>query len=74
MSRFFSPRPAPSDAAPLMALLAQGQLEEIEEKRRRLIAVIEGVKPRRSTILETELKRLTREALKLQLVIRKARP
>lgn len=74
MARFLSSRPAPSDAAPLMALLAQGELEEIEARRQQLIAVIANVKPRRSTILETELKRLTREALKLQLVIRKARP
>jgi hypothetical protein len=72
MSRFFSSRPAPSDAAPLMALLAQGELGEINEKRQRLIAVIENVKPRRSTILETELKRLTRRAVELQGVIRKA--
>lgn len=72
MSRFLASRPAPSDAAPLMALLARGELEEIETKRQRLIAVIENVKPRRSTILETELKRLTRKALELQLVIRKA--
>jgi hypothetical protein len=74
MSRFLSSRPAPSDAAPLMALLAQGELEEIEAKRQRLATVIESVKPRRSTILETELKRLTRRSLELQLVIRKARP
>ncbi len=73
MARFLSPRPAPSDAAPLMVLLARGELEEIEAKRQRLIKVIEGVKPRRSTILETELKRLTRKALELQVVIRKAR-
>ena len=74
MSRFFSSRPAPSDAAPLMALLAKGELEEIEAKRQRLIMVMNGVKPRHSTILETELKRLTRKALELQRVIRKARP
>lgn len=72
MSRFFSSRPAPSDAAPLMALLAQGELEEINANRQRLITVIENVKPRRSTILETELKRLTRRAVELQAVIRKA--
>ncbi len=72
MSRFLSSRPAPSDAAPLMALLARGELQEINTKRQRLIAVIETVKPRRSTILETELKRLTRRAVELQAVIRKA--
>ena len=74
MARFLSSRPAPSDAAPLMALLARSELEEIEAKRQRLMTVIETVKPRRSTILETELKRLTRKALELRLVIRKARP
>lgn len=72
MSRFLSSRPAPSDAAPLMALLAHGELEEINTKRQRLMTVIETVKPRRSTILETELKRLTRRAVELQAVIRKA--
>lgn len=72
MSRFFASRPAPSDAAPLMALLARGELAEINEKRQRLMTVIENVKPRRSTVLETELKRLTRRAVELQGVIRKA--
>ncbi|SFD72926.1 hypothetical protein SAMN05428997_14625 [Bosea sp. CRIB-10] len=72
MSRFFGSRPAPSDAAPLMALLARAELAEINEKRQRLMSVIEGVKPRRSTVLETELKRLTRRAVELQGVIRKA--
>lgn len=72
MARFFSSRPAPSDAAPLMALLARGELEEINARRQQLMTVIETIKPRRSTILETELKRLTREAVKLQGVIRKA--
>ena len=72
MARFFSSRPAPSDAAPLMALLARGELEEINARRQQLMSVIETIKPRRSTIVETELKRLTREAVKLQGVIRKA--
>jgi hypothetical protein len=72
MSRFFSSRPAPSDAAPLMALLARGDLGEINAKRQHLMTVIENIKPRRSTILETELKRLTRRAVELQAVIRKA--
>ncbi|MBA4222204.1 hypothetical protein [Bosea vestrisii] len=72
MPRFFSSRPAPSDAAPLMALLARGELGEINARRQQLMTVIETIKPRRSTILETELKRLTREAVKLQGVIRKA--
>lgn len=72
MRRFLASRPAPSDSAPLMALLARGELEEIEAKRLRLMTVIAGVKPRRSTILETELKRLTRRAVELQIAIRKA--
>lgn len=72
MSRFLSSRPAPSDAAPLMTLLARGELAQVNAKRQRLIGVIEGVKPRRSTILEAELKRLTRRAVELQAVIRKA--
>lgn len=71
MGRFLSSRPAPSDAAPLMALLARGELEEIEAKRQRLMTVIADAKPRRSTILETELKRLTRRALELRVAIRR---
>ncbi|MCP4561991.1 MAG: hypothetical protein GY873_08650 [Bosea sp.] len=71
MGRFLSSRPAPSDAAPLMALLARGELEEIEAKRQRLMKVIADAKPRRSTILETELKRLTRRALELRVAIQR---
>lgn len=74
MGRFFSPRPAPSDAAPLMALLARGELEEVEAERQRLIGVIAGVKPQRSRILETRLKQLTRRSVELRVAIRRGRP
>ncbi|MFC5423675.1 hypothetical protein ACFPOB_30455 [Bosea eneae] len=71
MARFLSSRPAPSDAAPLMALLAQGELAEVEAERERLKAVIASIAPRRSTIIEGRLKRLTRKALELQVAIRR---
>ena len=71
MARFFVSRPAPSDAAPLMALLARGELAEVEAERERLKAVIASIAPRRSTIIEGRLKRLTRKALELQLAIRR---
>lgn len=62
-------RPAPSDAAPLMALLASSELAEIEAQRRRLMAVIASIAPRRSTIIEGRLKQLTRKALELRIAI-----
>lgn len=71
MARFLSSRPAPSDAAPLMALLARGELAEVEVERERLKAVIASIAPRRSTIIEGRLKRLTRKALELQVAIRR---
>lgn len=71
MPRFLSTRPAPSDAAPLMALLARGELAEVEAERERLKAVIASIAPRRSTIIEGRLKRLTRKALELQLAIKR---
>ncbi|TCR70502.1 hypothetical protein EV560_101909 [Bosea sp. BK604] len=64
--------PAPSDTAPLMALLARHDLAKLNAERARLIAVIETVKPRRSTILETRLKQLTRKAVELQAAIARA--
>lgn len=64
-----SPRHAPSDAAPLMALLASSVLAEIEAERRRLKAVIESIRPRRSTIIEGRLKQLTRKAVELRVAI-----
>jgi hypothetical protein len=71
MPRFLSSRPAPSDAAPLMALLARGELAEVEAEREQLKAVIASIAPRRSTIIEGRLKRLTRKALELQVAIRR---
>lgn len=71
MPRFLSTRPAPSDAAPLMAILARNELAEVEAERERLKAVIASIAPRRSTIIEGRLKRLTRKALELQVAIRR---
>lgn len=69
MPRFVSLRPAPSDAAPLMALLARGELAELEAERKRLIEVIASLRPRRSTIIETRLKQLTRRMLEIRVAI-----
>lgn len=71
MGRLLSSRPAPSDAAPLMAILARNELAEVEAERERLKAVIASIAPRRSTIIEGRLKRLTRKALELQVAIRR---
>ncbi len=65
MPRFLAPRPAPSDAAPLMRLLAVDELRRVDEERERLKAVMATVAPRRSTIVEGELKRLTRQRVTL---------
>jgi hypothetical protein len=64
-SRFFAPRPAPSDASAISALLAKDELGRIDEKRERLAKVLADVAPRRSTTVETELKRLTKRRLEL---------
>ncbi len=64
-----SSRHAPSDAAPLMALLASSELAEIDAERLRLVAVIESIRPRRSTIIEGRLKQLTRKAVELRVAI-----
>lgn len=69
MMRRASIRPAPSDAAPLMALLAQSEIAELEAERTRLMAVIDSIKPRRSTIVEGRLKRLTRRVLEIRVAI-----
>lgn len=71
MARFLSSRPAPSDAAPLMAILARNELAEVEAERERLKTVIASIAPRRSTIIEGRLKRLTLKALELQVAIRR---
>lgn len=65
MARFLSPRRAPSDTAPLMALLAREDLRRVDEERERLQGVITSIAPRRSTIVEGELKRLTRRRIEL---------
>ncbi|CAM5764666.1 hypothetical protein [Bosea minatitlanensis] len=65
MARFLAPRPAPSDAAAISALLAKEDLRRVDEERERLMAVIARVAPRRSTIVEGELKRLTKRRIAL---------
>ncbi len=72
MSRFFSSRPAPSDAGAISALLARGELAELDADRDRLKAVIARIAPRRSTILEGELKRLTRRRVEIEAVLARA--
>lgn len=74
MSRFFAPRPAPSDASAISALLAKDELARIDEKRERLAKVLADVAPKRSTTVETELKRLTRRRLELLAAIAKSIP
>ena len=74
MSRFFAPRPAPSDASAISALLAKDELRRVDEKRERLRQIIADVAPRRSTTVETELKRLTRRRLELLAAIAKSMP
>lgn len=58
-------RPAPSDAGAISALLLRGELAKLDAERERLKAVIASVKPRRSTIVETRLKQLTCQRVKL---------
>lgn len=67
-----SSRTAPSDAAPLMALLAESEIAELEAERTRLMAVIDSIRPRRSTIVEGRLKRLTRRLLEIRVAIRRS--
>lgn len=74
MSRFFSARPAPSDAGAISALLARDELARIDEKRERLAKVLADVAPKRSTTVETELKRLTKRRLELLAAIAKTMP
>ncbi|MGO4735956.1 hypothetical protein AB4099_05395 [Bosea sp. 2KB_26] len=52
-----------------MALLARGELAELEAERKRLIEVIASLRPRRSTIIETRLKQLTRRMLEIRVAI-----
>lgn len=72
MARFSSSRPAPSDAAPLLALLAREDLRRVDEERERLKGVIASIAPRRSTIVETRLKQLTHQRVKLVAAIARA--
>lgn len=65
MARFLSSRPAPSDAAAISALLLRGDLAELDAERDRLKAVIASISPRRSTIVETRLKQLTRRRVEM---------
>lgn len=65
MGRFLAPRLAPSDASAISVLLAKDELRRIDEKRERLARVIADVAPRRSTIIEGELKQLTKRRLAL---------
>lgn len=72
MMMFRADRPAPSDASAISALLARGELETIDAERERLKAVVAQVSPRRSTIIEGELKRLTRRRVELLAAIGRA--
>lgn len=69
MRRAASFGPAPSDAAPLIALLMRDELAALEAERQRLTKVIASLKPRRSTIVETRLKQLTRRMLEIRVAI-----
>lgn len=62
---------APSDAGAISALLLRGELEELDAERDRLKAVIASIAPRRSTIVETRLKQLTRQRVGLVAVMRR---
>lgn len=65
-------RPAPSDAGAISALLARGELATLDADRERLKAVIARIAPRRSTILEGELKRLTRRRVQIEAALARA--
>jgi hypothetical protein len=65
-------RPAPSDAAAISALLARGELATIDAERDRLAGVARSLLPRRSTIVETRLKQLTRRRVELVAAIARA--
>lgn len=65
MGRFLAPRPAPSDASAISVLLARDELRVVDEKRERLMRIIADVAPRRSSTVEAELKRLTKQRVQL---------
>ena len=65
-------------SAPLRAIvvddepLARDELARLDEKRERLKQIIADVAPRRSTTVETELKRLTKRRVALLAAIARA--
>lgn len=63
---------APSDASAISALLARDELAELDRERERLTKVIASLLPRRSTIVETRLKQLTRHRVGLVAALRRA--
>lgn len=65
-------RPAPSDASAISALLARDELAELDAERERLTKVIASLLPRRSTIVETRLKQLTRKRVELVAALQRA--
>jgi hypothetical protein len=65
-------RPARSDAGAISALLARDELAELDAERERLKGVIASLLPRRSTIVETRLKQLTRQRVALVAGVRRA--
>ena len=63
---------APSDAGAISALLARDELAALDAERERLKGVIASVAPRRSTIVESRLKQLTRQRVGLVAAMRRA--
>ncbi len=63
---------APSDAGAISALLARDELAALDQERERLKGVIASIAPRRSTIVETRLKQLTRQRIGLVVAMRRA--
>lgn len=72
MPRALPFRPAPSDAGAISAALARGELAELDVERDRLKAVAATLLPRRSTIIETRLKQLTKQRVELLAAIGRA--
>lgn len=69
---FRQPARAPSDAGAISALLARDELAALDQERERLKGVIASIAPRRSTIVETRLKQLTRRRVGLVVALRRA--
>lgn len=73
MARAFrQPVRAPSDASAISALLARDELAALDQERERLKGVIASIAPRRSTIVETRLKQLTRQRVGLVAALQRA--